>query len=97
MPLMKFNADQHFIYITVCANEHKQQLQSYYKLKKKDLEDITKDWLVDILIPADPMEISNIDNPENAQDTPGPNKTKKTEEVQDLSSASVKTSSISPK
>jgi hypothetical protein len=25
-PLMKFSADHHFIYITVCTNEHKQQL-----------------------------------------------------------------------
>jgi hypothetical protein len=60
------------------------------------LEEITKDWSVDLLIPADPAEISDIDSPETAQDTPRPSKTKKTEEVQDLSSASVKTASISP-
>jgi hypothetical protein len=42
------------------------------------------------------VEISDIDSPEAAQDTPGPRKTKKTDEVQDLSSASVKTSSMSP-
>jgi hypothetical protein len=28
-----------------------------------DLEEITKDWSADLLIPADPMEISDIDNP----------------------------------
>jgi hypothetical protein len=42
------------------------------------------------------MEISDIDNPETAWDTPGPSRTKKTEEVQDLDNASVKTASISP-
>jgi hypothetical protein len=63
---------------------------------EEDLEEITKDWSVDLLIPADPVEISDIDNPETVQDTPGPSKTKKTEEVQDLDSASMKTASISP-
>jgi hypothetical protein len=93
---MKFSADRHFIYITVCVDEHKQQLQSYYKLKEKDLEEITKDWSLDLLIPADPAEISNIDSPKTVQDTPGPSRTKKTEEVQELGSASVKNTSISP-
>jgi hypothetical protein len=65
-PLMKFNADRHFIYITARADEHKQQLQSYYKLTEEDLEEITKDWSVDLLIPADPAEISDIDSPETA-------------------------------
>jgi hypothetical protein len=60
---MKFNADRHFIYITTRVDEHKQQLQSYYKLTKEDLEEITKDWSADLLIPADPAEISDINNP----------------------------------
>jgi hypothetical protein len=94
-PLMKFSADRHFIYITACADEHKQQLQSYYKLTEEDLEEITKDWSADLLIPADPAEISDIDSPETAPDTPGPSKIKKTEEVHDLDNASVKTASIS--
>jgi hypothetical protein len=34
------------------------------------LEEVTKDWLDDLLIPADPAEISDIDSPETAQDTP---------------------------
>lgn len=42
-PLMKFSADRHFIYITARSNEHKQQLQSYYKLTEEDLEEITKE------------------------------------------------------
>jgi hypothetical protein len=71
---MKFSADRHFIYITTRADEHKQQLQSYYMLAEEDLEDITNDWPVDLLILADPMEISNIDSLETAQDTPGPSK-----------------------
>jgi hypothetical protein len=93
---MKFSADRNFIYITACTDEHKKQLQSYYKLMEEDLEEITKDWSVDLLIPADPTEISDINNPETTQDTPGPSRTKKTEEVQELDSASVKTASISP-
>jgi len=50
---------------------------------------------VDLLIPADPMEISDINIPETTQDTPGPRRTKKTEEVQELDNASMKTASIS--
>jgi hypothetical protein len=84
---MKFRTDQNFIYITACTDEHKQQLQSYYKLTEEDLEEITKDWSTDLLIPVDPAEISDIDNLENAQDTLGPSRTKKTKEVQDIDSA----------
>jgi hypothetical protein len=40
--------------------------------------------------------MSDPDSPETMHDTPGPSKMKKTEEVQDLSSASGKTASISP-
>jgi hypothetical protein len=95
-PLMKFNADQHFIYITTCADEHNQQLKSYYKMIEEDLEEINKDWSMDLLIPTDPTEISDIDSPKITQDTPGPSRTKKTEEVQELDSASMKTTSMSP-
>jgi len=42
------------------------------------LEDITKEWSVDLLTPANPVQVSNIDIPEAAQNTPGPSKTKKT-------------------
>jgi hypothetical protein len=63
---------------------------------EEDLEEITKDWLVNLLIPADPTEMSDPDSPETVHDTPGPNKMKKTKEVQDLSSASGKTASVSP-
>jgi hypothetical protein len=76
---MKFSVDCHFIYISAHIDEHKKQLQSYYKPTEEDLEDITKDWLADLLIPVDPEEISNIDSLEAVHDTPGPNKTKKNE------------------
>jgi len=96
---MKFYVDRHFIYIIVWADEHKEKLQSYYKLTKEDLEEITKDWLANLLIPADPAEMFDLDNLETThieQDTPRPNRTKKIEEVQDLRSASRKTASVSP-
>jgi hypothetical protein len=66
-------------------------------MMEEDLEDITKEWSVDLLIPANPAKISYIDSLETMQDTPITSSTKKTEEVQGLDSASVKTSSISPK
>jgi hypothetical protein len=95
-PLMKFSMDHHFIYITSRADDHKQQLQYYYKMTEEYLEEITKDWLVDLLIPVDHAEMSDINCPEVVHDTPGPNKTKKNEESQDVSSTSAKTTSISP-
>jgi hypothetical protein len=97
--------DHHFIYLTPRADEHQEQLQSYYKLTEEDLEEITKEWSVDLLVPADPADISDIDSPEAAQDTPGPSKIKKTmktketkkpEEVQDVDSYSAKTTSFTP-
>jgi hypothetical protein len=94
---MKFNAYHYFIYITTCADENKQQLKSYYKLTEEDLEEITKEWSADILIPADPAELSDIENPKATHYTPGPRKTKKNEEAQYVSSTLAKTASISPK
>jgi hypothetical protein len=64
-------------------------------LTEEDLEEITKEWSTDLLIPADPTEIYDIDSSEEAHDTPGLSKIKKTEEVQDLDNAFVKTASIS--
>jgi hypothetical protein len=51
--------------------------------------------LADLLIPANPAEIFNIDSPETTQDTSRPSKIKKTEEIHYLDSASMKTASIS--
>jgi hypothetical protein len=80
-PLIKFSVDHHFIYLTARVDENKEQLQSYYKLTEEDLEEITKEWSVDLLIPADPAEVSDIDSPEAAQNTPRPSKTKKTNQT----------------
>ena len=43
------------------------------------------------------MQPSNIDSLEVGHDTPRPSKTNKNEEAQDVSSTSMKTTSISPK
>jgi len=74
----------------VHANEHKQQLQSYYKLTDEDLEKITKEWLADLLVLADPVEISDVENSEAIIDTLGPRKTKKNDEFQDIHRTSMK-------
>jgi hypothetical protein len=97
--MIMFSVDCHFIYLTPCTDEHQEQLQSYYKLTEEDLEEITKEWSMNLLVTADPADISDINNPEAAQDTPGPSKTKKTkksEEVQDVDSRSVNMASVTP-
>jgi hypothetical protein len=88
--------DFHFTYITAHVDEHKQQLQSYYKLTEEDLEQITKKWLVDLLVAADPAEMYDVDRPEAIPDTLRPRKTKKDYESQYVHSTSTKTISISP-
>jgi predicted transcriptional regulator len=98
---MKFCAYRHFIYIIACVDEHKEELQSYYKITEEDLKEITKEWLADLLIPTNPVEMSDLelDISEAAHkehDTPRTSRRKKTEEVQDLRSASEKTASVSP-
>jgi hypothetical protein len=99
---MKLHTDQHFIYITACADEHKEDLHSYYKLTEEDLEEINKDWSEDLLISSDPTKMSDpklIGSSEathKEHDTPGTSRRKKTEEVKNLGSASDETTSISP-
>jgi hypothetical protein len=61
---------------------------------EEDLE-ITKNYLKDLLILVYPTEMSNPDSPETMHDTPRPSKMKNTKEVQELSSASGKTASVS--
>jgi hypothetical protein len=100
-PLMKFHEDRHFIYITARTDEHKEELQSYYNLTKEGLEEITKDWSAEILIPADPTEMSNLELIGSSEatheehDNPGTSRRKMIKEVQNLSSASDETSSES--
>jgi hypothetical protein len=51
------------------------------------LEDITKEWSVNLLVSVELAEMSDVDSPKTASDTTGPNKIKKTEEVHDLDNA----------
>jgi hypothetical protein len=48
--LAKFYADRHFIYITACGDENKEEMQSYYKLTEEDMEEITKEWPIEFLV-----------------------------------------------
>jgi hypothetical protein len=65
-------------------------------LIEDDLEEITKEWSTDLLIPAYPAEMPDVDSPETMPDTPGPSKTKKNDEVHDVHNTSVETYSSSP-
>jgi hypothetical protein len=60
-PIAKFHADRHFIYITTRRDESKEELQSYYKLTDEDMEQITKEWLEEFLVPVDDAELSDTD------------------------------------
>jgi hypothetical protein len=60
-PIEKFHADPHFIYITACRDESKEELQSYYKLTDEDMEQITKEWPEEFLVPVDDAELSDTD------------------------------------
>jgi hypothetical protein len=59
MPLEKFHADRHFIYIIVHRDESKDELQSYYKLSDEYMEDITKEWSVDFPVLVEYAELSD--------------------------------------
>jgi hypothetical protein len=86
-PIAKFYADRHFIYITTRSDENKEELQSYYKLNNEDMEEITKEWPTEFLVPVEKMDISNpniIKIPvvtKEEYDGPGNSKKKKKEEV----------------
>jgi hypothetical protein len=43
IPFGKFRIDRNFIYITVRGDEHREEIQSYYKLTEEDMEEITKE------------------------------------------------------
>jgi uncharacterized protein YpbB len=51
IPIAKFHANLHFIYITVPRDENNEELQSYYKLTDEDMEQITKEWPEEFLVP----------------------------------------------
>jgi hypothetical protein len=87
---VKFCADRHFIYITACRDEHKEELQSYYKLTEEDMEEITKEWPEEFLVPVEQTELSDPDligSPvvtREEYDAPNNSKKKKKEEVQEI-------------
>jgi hypothetical protein len=42
-------------------DESKEELQYYYKLTDEDMQDITKEWSVEFLVPFEDAELSNPD------------------------------------
>jgi hypothetical protein len=101
-PLAKFHADINFIYIIACRDEHKEEIQSYYKITEEDMEEITKEWPAEFLVPVDQVELSDVDligSPmvtRKEYDAPSSSKRKNKEEVQKLNSASKETTPESP-
>jgi hypothetical protein len=79
--LIEFSVDHHFTYITARGDEHKQQLQSYYKLTEDDLEEITRNGRQTSLLQQTSAEMFDEERPEAMLDTPGPSKTKKDDKV----------------
>jgi hypothetical protein len=65
-------------------------------MTKDDLEEITKEWSVDLLVATNPADMSDEESHKDMLDTPVPSKTKKDDEVEDIHSTSTKTTSISP-
>jgi hypothetical protein len=88
-PISKFHADPHFIYITACRDEKKEELHSQYKLTDEDMEQIMKEWSEDLLVPVTDVELSNtntIGSPmvtfiENVGQSSGTKTKKKQEEI----------------
>jgi hypothetical protein len=60
-PFAKFHVDRHFIYITASRDERKEELQSYYKLIDEDMEQITKEWPNEFLLPVNDEKIFDPD------------------------------------
>jgi hypothetical protein len=89
-PFVKFRADRHFIYITAHIDKHKEELQSYYKLTEEDMEEITKEWPEEFLVPVEHAELSDPDligSPvvtREEYDAPNSSRRKKKEEVHEL-------------
>jgi hypothetical protein len=102
-PIVKFCADRHFIYITACRDESKEELQSYYKLTEEDMVDITKEWSVEFLVPfeqTEPFDPDLIGSPiVTREEYYGPSSArnkKNKEEVQEINNASEETVPDSP-
>jgi hypothetical protein len=61
IPLAKFHADLNCVYITVCRDENKEELHSYYKLIDEDMEEITKEWPEEFLLLINDEKLSDTD------------------------------------
>jgi hypothetical protein len=61
-PIAKFCVDPHFIYITARRDEHHEELQSYYKLTDENMDQITKEFLEEFILPVVDAELYNTDN-----------------------------------
>jgi hypothetical protein len=102
-PFVKFHSDRHFIYITAQGDEHKEKIQSYYKIIEEDMEEITKEWPTKFLIPVNQEELFDpdlIDNPVvtcKEYDAPNSRRRKNRKEVQYLNNTSKETASDSPR
>jgi hypothetical protein len=97
MSYARFRVDRHFIYITARADEHKEELQSYFNIIEEYMEEITKELPMDFLVPVDQAKLSDPDllgSPmvtREEYDVPGSSIRKKTKEVQQLNNASKET------
>jgi hypothetical protein len=58
---VKFCTDRHFIYITACRDESKEELKPYYKMTDEYMEEITKQWPTNFLVPVEDVEFSDSD------------------------------------
>jgi hypothetical protein len=102
--ITKFCVDKHFIYITACRYESKEELHLYYKLTDEDMEEITKEWSSEFIVPIKQTDFSNPDiigSPVvTREEYDGPNsskKNKKKEEVQEINNASEENAFDSPR
>jgi hypothetical protein len=60
-PLAKLHAYDEFIYITTYGEENKEELQDYYKLTEEYMDEITKEWPAQFIVPVGDVELSNPD------------------------------------
>jgi hypothetical protein len=101
-PLAKFCTNSYFIYITAHGDEHKEDIESYYKLIEEDIEEITKEWPTEFLVPVkqtklyDPDLIKILVVTREEYDAPSSSRKKNKEEVQELSSESKENTPDSP-
>jgi hypothetical protein len=102
IPIMKFHTDRNFICITAHRDEHKEEIQSYYKLTEEYMEEMTNEWHIEFLVLAKQKKLSDPDLIESPivtreeYDGPSSSKKKKKEEVHKMNNASEETMPYSP-